>query len=120
MGWWLDNLWNKVLGALHLDFRILITGAGGQLGSECVKELSKQKKYKIIGCGTKEHSELNIPYYIIDITDELSIKQFIKKIKPNKYKVKKQKKPFISDKEWEEFEEEDDEMMFIDEVVEDD
>ena len=37
-----------------------------------------------------------------------------RKRKPNK-KIKKQKEPFISDKEWKEFEEEDDEMMFIDE-----
>lgn len=40
--------------------------------------------------------------------------------KPKNRKPKKQKKPFISDEEWKELEEEDDEMMFIEEVVEDD
>ena len=40
--------------------------------------------------------------------------------KPKNRKSKKQKKPFISDEEWKELEEEDDEMMFIEEVVEDD
>ena len=54
------------------------------------------------------------------VTEQPQTIKAVKKTKPNKYKVKKQKKPFISDKEWEEFEEEDDEMMFIDEVVEDD
>jgi hypothetical protein len=39
--------------------------------------------------------------------------------KPKNRKPKKQKKPFISDEEWKELEE-DDEMMFIEEVVEDD
>ena len=43
-----------------------------------------------------------------------------KAIKPKNRKPKKQKEPFISDKEWKELEEEDDEMMFIEEVVEDD
>ena len=46
-----------------------------------------------------------------------------KKSKPNKpknRKPKKQKKPYISEKEWKELEEEDDEMMFIEEAVEDD
>lgn len=41
-----------------------------------------------------------------------------KKQKPKK--SKKQKNPFISEKEWKEFEDEDDEMVFIEEVLEDD
>ncbi len=44
-------------------------------------------------------------------------KQRIKK--PKSYKTKKQKKPFMSDEDWQAIEEEDDEMMFIEEVVED-
>lgn len=40
--------------------------------------------------------------------------------KPNKCKVKKSKKPFMTEEEWGEQEEEDDEMMFVEEVVEDD
>ena len=48
-------------------------------------------------------------------------KEPIKKVsKPKKYKPKKQKTPFMTDKEWKEEEEEDDEMMFIEEIVEDD
>lgn len=42
-----------------------------------------------------------------------------KKTKTKKYK-QKEKKPFMTEKEWEEEEEEDDEMMFIEEVAEDD
>ena len=41
-------------------------------------------------------------------------------IKSKTYKSKKQKKPFMTDKEWKEQEEEDDEMIFIEEVIEDD
>ena len=40
--------------------------------------------------------------------------------KHRKYKVKRTKKPFMTDEEWREQEEEDDEMMFIEEAVEDD
>ena len=40
--------------------------------------------------------------------------------KPNKFKVKKAKKPFMTNEEWREQEEEDDEMMFVEETVEDD
>lgn len=40
--------------------------------------------------------------------------------KPNRHKIKKQKRPFMTEEEWREQEEEDDEMMFIEEVVEDD
>ena len=40
--------------------------------------------------------------------------------KPRIRKAKKYKKPFMTDEEWRELEEEDDEMMFIEEVVEDD
>lgn len=44
----------------------------------------------------------------------------IKQPKPKKYRPKKTKKPFMTEEEWKELEEEDDEMMFIEEVVEDD
>ena len=44
----------------------------------------------------------------------------INKKKKSWYKTKKVKKPFISDKEWKKLDEEDDETMFIEEVVEDD
>ena len=40
--------------------------------------------------------------------------------KKSRYKTKKVKKPFISEKEWKKLDEEDDEMMFIEEVVKDD
>lgn len=68
---------------------------------------------------------LGIGFYLWKTSDHPVMEQPqtikpVKKAKPKKYKTKKQRKPFISDKEWEEFEEEDDEMMFIDEVVEDD
>ena len=45
---------------------------------------------------------------------------FGKKKKKTSNKSKKQKKPFISESEWKEFEDEDDEMVFIDEFIEDD
>lgn len=40
--------------------------------------------------------------------------------KKKKHKNKKHKKPFINDSEWKELEDEDDEMEFIDQIVEDD
>ena len=40
--------------------------------------------------------------------------------KRKRQKTKKVKRPFMTDKEWAEQEEEDDEMMFIEEIVEDD
>ena len=40
--------------------------------------------------------------------------------KPKKYKPRKQKKPFMTEEEWQKQEEEDDELMFIEEIVEDD
>lgn len=40
--------------------------------------------------------------------------------KTKKTKRKKAKQPFITDEEWKEFEEEDDEMMFIEDAFEDD
>ena len=40
--------------------------------------------------------------------------------KKKKHKNKKYKKPFINDSEWKELEDEDDEMEFIDQIVEDD
>ena len=40
--------------------------------------------------------------------------------KPKKRKAKRYKKPLMTDEEWREQEEEDDEMIFIEEVVEDD
>ena len=40
--------------------------------------------------------------------------------KPKKRKAKRPRKPFMTDEEWREQEEEDDEMIFIEEVVEDD
>ena len=43
-----------------------------------------------------------------------------KKPKRAKHKVRKNKKPFMTEEEWKKQEEEDDEMMFIEEVVEDD
>lgn len=43
-----------------------------------------------------------------------------KKSKKKKPKRHKDKKPFVTDKEWKEQEEEDDEMVFVEEVVEDD
>ena len=42
------------------------------------------------------------------------VEQSPKVNKPKKVKPKKEKKPFISDKEWEELEEEDEEMIFLD------
>lgn len=44
------------------------------------------------------------------------------KVNKNRYKNsnKKDKEPFISDKEWKEQEEENDEMIFIEEILEDD
>ena len=43
-----------------------------------------------------------------------------KQNKQDRRKPKKQKEPFMSDKEWKEFEDEEDDMIFIDEIVEDD
>ena len=42
------------------------------------------------------------------------------KLKKNKHKVKKRKRPFMTEEEWKQQEEEDDDMMFIEELVEDD
>ena len=52
-------------------------------------------------------------------SDHPIVEQQVKE-KPKKPKVKKNKKPFLSDKEWQEEEDEDDEMMFIEEEVEND
>lgn len=43
-----------------------------------------------------------------------------KQNKQDRRKPKKQKEPFMSDKEWKESEDEEDDMIFIDEIVEDD
>lgn len=43
-----------------------------------------------------------------------------KQKKQHRRKSKKQKESFMSDKEWKEFEDEEDDMIFIDEIVEDD
>ncbi len=54
------------------------------------------------------------------VVDNKIKKTYDKKTSQKTIKLKKQKKPFMSDKKWKELDEEDDEMMFIEEVVEDD
>ena len=44
----------------------------------------------------------------------------VNKKKDRRTKIKKDKKPFLNEKEWAAQEEEDDEMVFIEEHVEDD
>lgn len=53
------------------------------------------------------------PRFKDDGTPTVEPKPKVKKVK--QYKPKRQKKPFISDKEWNELDEEDEECMYIDE-----
>ncbi len=53
--------------------KILVTGVNGQLGHDCVLELQKRGYEDIVGIDKEE----------LDLTDELKVKEYIKKLKPD-------------------------------------
>ena len=60
-----------------------------------------------------------IGFIFIPRTNEDGTPIALEKNTKSKKSIKKEKEPFISSKEWEELEEEDDEMIFIEENMED-
>lgn len=55
-------------GQVHAEImKILITGAGGMLGTDLVKLLAA--KYELVGAGRRAAPRLNIPYHVVDLAD---------------------------------------------------
>ncbi len=62
--------------------KVLVTGVGGQLGYDCMKELSK-RGYECTGSDIQDSNE-NFEHYIqLDITDEVKVYQIIESINPD-------------------------------------
>lgn len=57
---------------MNLDAKILVTGIKGQLGYDCLRELSKRGYRNVLGIDREE----------LDITDEKAVKAFIGEYKP--------------------------------------
>lgn len=57
---------------MNLDAKILVTGVKGQLGYDCLRELSKRGYRNVLGIDRDE----------LDITDEKAVKAFIGEYKP--------------------------------------
>ena len=63
--------------------KILVTGVGGQLGYDFIRELLK-RNYDIVGSDIIEKSPFdNVPYIQLDITDKFSVEKIIKNINPD-------------------------------------
>ena len=88
---------------------------------------TKEMWILILGLFAGSLSFISSLLFLLFLKDDKSIETTPKQIhvepKNKEYKPKKNKrvkKPFISEKEWEELEEEDEETMYIEEIVEDD
>lgn len=57
---------------INTDSKILVTGAKGQLGFDCLRELKERGYTNVLGIDREE----------LDITDENAVKDFIRKYKP--------------------------------------
>ena len=62
--------------------KILITGANGQLGHDCMQEALK-RGHEAIGSDIAEKPAINIPYVKLDITDRAAVEKTIADIRPD-------------------------------------
>jgi len=61
--------------------RILISGAGGMLGTDLVERLSS--RFEVIGVGRSPARHLTIPYQRIDLADEDQVVETLSQMKPD-------------------------------------
>ena len=69
-------------GQVHgqIDVKVLITGAGGMLGSDLAAKLATT--YDVIGIGQRPAPHLNVPYRIANVTDGKVVQAFMEAEKP--------------------------------------